>query len=126
MLTKQETLPLGIRESIATRSLSPEENAQMNSMPVTPAASFVENLLAPAVEKSKNTADNVRRSASDLLMLLHEGISSTNQTLMAQWRSTHPEGATEQAGSPPLGDLVGPGSGSEFRSPTGDPIGESY
>lgn len=55
--------------------------------PVTPAAGFIEGLLAPLVEQSRTTLEGTRRSAQELAYLLHVGLTDTNQMLVAHWET---------------------------------------
>jgi hypothetical protein len=79
-----------------------------------PAAGFIEGLLAPLVEQSRNTLEGTRRSAQGLAYLLHLGLSDTNEMLVAHWESA-------QQGARTSGEFSSDHGFNEFDLPNAGP-----
>jgi ElaB/YqjD/DUF883 family membrane-anchored ribosome-binding protein len=118
-----EVAPPEFRKIIANRELSDEEQKQFDSSHAMTTSSFIESLLAPVVEKSKNTAEGARQNAENLLERLRESLSSTNERLLADWRSAHPS-SDDQVGPPAPSDAASASESSDNapKSPMGEPI----
>ncbi|MBP7934690.1 MAG: zf-HC2 domain-containing protein [Phycisphaerae bacterium] len=75
----------------AHRSLTPREKAELEQTPTMSATSFLDYLLAPVVEGTKNTVDGTRRSAKDMEALIMFAFDSMSDQLAAEFRERYPE-----------------------------------
>jgi hypothetical protein len=69
--------------------LSPAAKQELAQTPEMSADGFLQALLAPLVEKSRDTLEGTRRSAEEFASLVQQGFSDTNDMLVAEWRSAH-------------------------------------
>lgn len=121
----QEGPPKPVQKALMLTGTREFTKQELRAMEAVPAIPDFEAFLSTVVDKSTKTADDVRRSAEYLLTLMHEGITSRNEKLVAGWRSAPPEiVGDEQVGPPaPGSDQAAPETGSaEPASPMGEPI----
>lgn len=71
------------------RDRSPQERAELAHTPKLSATSFLDYLLAPVVEGTKNTVDSTRRSAKDMEALIIFAFDSMNDQLVAEYRERY-------------------------------------
>lgn len=89
--------PAGVRKNlteITGRKPSPEAERELASMPEMPALSFLESLLTPLVEGTRNAVEGTRRSAEDIELLIRYGFDNMQEQLIAEYRQRYPDDAT--------------------------------
>ena len=74
--------------------LSPQEQAELARTPTMSATSFLDYLLAPVVEGTKNTVDGTRRSAKDMETLITFAFDSMKDQLVAEYRERYRDDAS--------------------------------
>lgn len=102
------------------RKLTHAEQIELARTPEMPAVNFVESLLAPVVERSRDTLDGTRRGAEEIELLLRMGFSNTNEILVARWRSAQDSKSSAAGAAESLGaelDPLAPPSASPLLSP---------
>jgi hypothetical protein len=110
VLTYQVAAPKAIQEQLKTGTLSAAAQRELNATPEMSTAGFLELWLAPVVEKSKNAAEGARVGADRIFEAFRETLSTTNDSLMAQYRLQQAP-AAETVGPPAPGEAA-PAEGS--------------
>lgn len=91
---------------LTDRPQSPQAQRELAETPEMPALSFMDALLAPLVEGTRNTVEGTRRSAQDVELLIRFGFENMNERLVAEYRAKYPEEMREQSsGERVLNDL---------------------
>jgi hypothetical protein len=84
-----------LKASHPGRQLSPGAKIELAETPEMSPDGYLQALLAPLVDKSRDTLEVTRRSVEELGSLVHQGLSDTHETLVAEWRSTHLDNASD-------------------------------
>ncbi len=118
--TYVEVVPEQVRDVLLQqkgRELTPEEKQEIARGHEMTTINFVESVLAPLVEHSKNTLDGTRRGAEELELLMRMGLSNTNEVLVARWRSMEQEKKAAAAMQERLESQLDPSDPSYFSQP---------
>lgn len=87
-----EGAPVELQKSLiglTDHKFAPGERAELAKTPTMSATSFLDYLLAPVVEGTKNTVDGTRRSAKDMEALIMFAFDSMNDQLVAEYRERY-------------------------------------
>jgi len=84
-----------LKETNPSHQLSPAAKQDLARTPEMSADGFMQALIAPLVEKSRNTYEGTRRGVEELASLIHQGLSDTTDTLVAEYRDTASDNTAE-------------------------------
>jgi hypothetical protein len=103
--SRTESAPKEIRSLLGdgTKQLTPEAKVELARTPEMPANGFLESLLAPFVEKSRDTLEGTKRSAAELAMLVQMGLADKDVQIAKGQPVTpavHPMESSDPAAAP--------------------------
>lgn len=91
--------PQSVRDELTKltdKKLSPEAMAELKATPEMPALSFLDALLAPVMQGTRNAVEGSKRTAQDLELLIRYGLTDMNEQLIADYRQKYPTDPTLQ------------------------------
>lgn len=92
VLSESMAVPASLQNEMSKltgRVATAAEKAELARTPTMSATSFLDYLLAPVVEGTKNTVDGTRRSAKDMQALITFAFDSMNDQLVAEYRERY-------------------------------------
>jgi anti-sigma factor RsiW len=97
--TRTEALPTAVQERMVAHPMSEQARKELAETPVLPAASIIDTLLGPVVQKSRDTLEGTKRGAEDLAILF-SNLAEDQKKLVAIWKEAHPEVTAPTASDP--------------------------
>lgn len=88
--TRMEAIPTAVQERMVAHDMSEQARKELAETPVLPAASIIDTLLGPVVQKSRDTLEGTKRGAEDLAILF-SSFAEDQKKLVAIWKEAHPE-----------------------------------
>ena len=92
ILADQQAAPGEFRANtmaLTGKMLTAQEQAELNRMQAMPVNGFVDALLSPLVQGTKNTLQDTKVGAEQLETLIRLGFADTGEKLVAQWKTAH-------------------------------------